>query len=639
MIPKNKIEVVADCETDGLDPTKIHCTTVNDLTSGSMFSMIKYDKMRDYLTNPDMLLIGHNFYLYDLPTWEKLLNIKIKATVVDTLGLSWYLYPTRNLHGLADWGEYFGIPKPKIDDWENLSIEEYVHRCEEDVKINTKLWQKMKKDLANLYGDADWWKAVDYINFKMSCAKLKQDSKWKLKVKECTELRNFFNSKAIESKASLQEAMPQVPVIAKKTKPKKPYKKDGTLSKIGEAWDALTKEHNKPFNFSGEIEVVIGYDDPNAGSSIQVKNWLFDLGWSPTLYNYVRNKETGSVKKIPQVKNKDTGDLCANIVKLSEKYPSLKLLEDLSVLTHRKSICDGFLKDVDKNGYVVARIQGLTNTLRWKHKVCLNLPSLRKPYGKEIRGLLVARSDDYELVGSDMSSLEDRTKQSLMWPYDAEYVKQMMTEGFDPHLDIALEAGIMTKGEVTAYKYMSKEELHDCNLSGTPYLMKELSQKRHSGKSCNYSATYGASGDTIARAAGVPKAVGEKLHKAYWSRNWSIKAIARDCTTKQCLNVKWLWNPVAEIWYWLKKDKDRFSTRNQGLATFLFDMWVKEIVSRRCQLTADTHDEIVIEVKKGYQTEVTKLLKDCIKEVNMKYKLDRDLDCDVSFGRSYADVH
>lgn len=639
MIPKNKIEVVADCETDGLDPTKIHCTTVNDLTSGSMFSMIKYDKMREYLTNPDMLLIGHNFYLYDLPTWEKLLNIKIKATVVDTLGLSWYLYPTRNLHGLADWGEYFGIPKPKIDDWENLSIEEYVHRCEEDVKINTKLWQKMKKDLSSLYGDADWWKAVDYINFKMSCAKLKQDSKWKLKVKECIELRDFFDNKAIESKASLQEAMPKVPVIAKKTKPKKPYKKDGTLSKIGEAWDTLTKEHNKPFNFSGEIEVVTGYDDPNAGSSIQVKNWLFDLGWSPTLYNYVRNKETGSVKKIPQVKNKDTGDLCADIVKLSEKYPSLKLLEDLSVLTHRKSICDGFLKDVDKNGYVVARIQGLTNTLRWKHKVCLNLPSLRKPYGKEIRGLLVARSDEYELVGSDMSSLEDRCKQHFMWPHDPEYVKEMQVAGFDPHCDIALESGMMTKLEVEAYKHMKENELSNCVLGGVSYSFKELDRKRHGGKSANYGCTYGIGVDGLAREAGIAKSESAVVHKAYWTRNWSLKAIAQECTTKQCLTVKWLWNPVAEIWYWLKKDKDRFSTLNQGTGTYLFDQWVREILTRRKQFTFCAHDELVLEVKKGYRHEVTKLLKDCVMAVNRRYKLNRDLDCDVAFGCSYADIH
>ena len=639
MIPKNKIEVVADCETDGLAPTKIHVTTVNDITSGSMFSMTKYDKMRDYLSNPDMVLIGHNFYTYDIPTWEKLLGIKVKATIVDTLGLSWYLYPTRRIHGLGEWGEHFGIPKPKIDDWENLSIEEYVNRCEEDVKINTKLWLKMKKDLSSLYGNLGWWEAVEYINFKMKCAGLKQKGRWKLKVDKCLELRYFFDSKAIESKGLLQDIMPKVPIKVKKTKPKKCFKKNGDLSAYGEGWDELTKEHKKPFNFSGFIEVVTGYSNPNAGSSPQIKDWLFSLGWEPTLYKYTRNKETGVVKKIPQVKNKDTGDLCKNIISMFEKEPSLKVLEDLSILTHRKSICDGFLKDVDKDDYVVARVQGLTNTLRWKHKVCLNIPSLRKPYGKELRGLLVARDDGMELVGSDMCSLEDRTKQHYMWPHDPDYVKDMQADDFDPHCDIAMEASIMSKGEVVAYKHMDKNHLDKYVSGGVSYDFKDLALKRYGGKGTNYSATYGAGGESIARTAGVAKAVGMKLHKAYWDRNWSLKAIASECSTKQCLTVKWLWNPVAKMWYYLKKDKDKFSTLNQGTGTYCFDMWVKEIVSRRSQLTADFHDEIVLEVRKGHQEAVTKLLKDCIRVVNSRLKLNRDLDCDIKFGYSYAAIH
>ena len=197
MLPNNMIEVVADCETDGIKATLIHCTTVNNVTTGANFSMTSYDKMREFLTNPDMLLIGHNFYQYDKAVWEKILGISIKATIVDTLGLSWYLYPTRQLHGLESWGVDFGVPKPEITDWENLSIEEYIYRCEEDVKINTKLWVKMKTDLEKLYGKDDWWLAVEYINFKMSCAALKQKSKWKLDVVGCTELRdsscNRFN--------------------------------------------------------------------------------------------------------------------------------------------------------------------------------------------------------------------------------------------------------------------------------------------------------------------------------------------------------------------------------------------------------------------------------------------------------------
>ena len=593
MLPENMIEVVADCETDGIKATLIHCTTVNNMTTGANFSMTSYSKMKEFLSNPNMLLVGHNFYCYDKPVWERVLGIKIKATIIDTLGLSWYLYPTRQLHGLQSWGEDFGVPKPEITDWENLTTEEYVYRCEEDVKINTKLWCKMKTDLQSLYGKDDWWCAVEYINFKMRCAELKQKSRWKLNVVECTRLRDFFESSATESKESLQAAMPKVPVIVKKTRPKKPYKKDGTLSATGEKWKVLTEDNSRDFEFTGEIPVISKYAEPNAGSPSQVKNWLTSLGWRPTLHNFVRNKETGEVRQIPQIKNKDNGELCKNIVSLIGVEPSLKLLEDLSILTHRKSICEGFLKDVDEQGFVVARVQGLTNTLRWKHKVCLNLPSLRKPYGKEIRGLLTCRSVKYELLGSDMCSLEDRTKQHYMWPHDPEYVKDMQADDFDPHCDIAVEASIMTIDESNAYKYMDNNDLHEYSLNDVLYSKKILAAKRHGGKSTNYSATYGAGGDTIARTAGVTPKVGKLLHKAYWDRNWSLKAIAEECVVKQWNGVKWLWNPVANMWYYLKKDKDRFSTLNQGTGTYCFDMWVKEIMIKRPQLTGDFHKIIV----------------------------------------------
>jgi hypothetical protein len=110
----------------------------------------------------------------------------------------------------------------------------------------------------------------------------------------------------------------------------------------------------------------------------------------------------------------------------------------MTVVKHRIGLVKGFLDNVDSDGYVMAQIQGFTNTLRFKHAVCVNIPSSRKPYGAEIRSLLTVRNDDYVLCGSDMASLEDRTKQHYMWDYDPEYVKEMMTPDFDPHLDLAL---------------------------------------------------------------------------------------------------------------------------------------------------------------------------------------------------------
>jgi hypothetical protein len=44
-----------------------------------------------------------------------------------------------------------GVAKPKVDDWQNLSFEEYAHRCEEDTKINWMLWKKMERRLKEIY--------------------------------------------------------------------------------------------------------------------------------------------------------------------------------------------------------------------------------------------------------------------------------------------------------------------------------------------------------------------------------------------------------------------------------------------------------------------------------------------------------
>jgi len=58
----------------------------------------------------------------------------------------------RSSYGLDSFGKDYGIPKPKVDDWENLTIEEYVFRCEEDVKINWRLWEDLRRKLMELYG-------------------------------------------------------------------------------------------------------------------------------------------------------------------------------------------------------------------------------------------------------------------------------------------------------------------------------------------------------------------------------------------------------------------------------------------------------------------------------------------------------
>lgn len=618
---------VFDIEADGLKPTKIHCLSVN---TGKINSTPNYDNMRKFFLNAK-ILVGHNIQRYDIPNIERLLGIKVEAKLVDTLTLSWYLEPTRRFHGLADWGEEFGVPKPVVEDWDNQPIEVYIHRCEEDVKINTLLWQRQWKQLLKLYGsEEEAWRLIDYLSFKMDCAREQERARWKLDVPFCIKARDELQAEANAKVIQLAEAMPKVPIKAVKTRPKKPFKKDGSHSAIGAEWFELLKEHGLPEDYEGVVEVITGWKEPNPKSHDQIKAWLYSLGWKPETFKYDRDKETGDVREIPQVGNldKDNPGLCRSVKKLYDKEPKLEILDGLSILTHRISVLNGFLDNVDDEGYVQAQVQGLTNTLRFKHRVVVNLPGVDKPYGAYIRGCLVA-PEGYELCGSDMSSLEDRTKQHYMWPYDPEYVKEMMTPDFDPHIDLAVFAGALSKHEADLYKagFLKKEE---------EALVKSI---RKVYKSVNYACVYGAGGPRVAITAGVSERKGYELVEAYWKRNWSVKAIADDQKVKTCNGSKWLYNPVSKLWYSLRAEKDRFSTLNQGTGVYCFDTWIKNFRKKRPQLTGQMHDEVILCVKKGHREQCEKLLKAAIKETNEELKLNRELDCSVDFGDRYSDIH
>lgn len=440
--------VVFDIEGDGLTPTKIHCLVKND--KNGLKSTTDYERMRSFFLNTKVL-VGHNITLWDIPQVERLLGIKITAKLVDTLALSWYLYPDRVLHGLEAWGEEFGVPKPKIDDWHNLTAEEYIHRCTEDVKINTKLWEKMWAYLSLMYEtEEDIWRFIDYLSFKMDCAREQERSKWKLDVERC----NHGLSELVREKGHKTEelilAMPPVKIVASKSRPAKPFKKDGSVSATGAKWFSLLRREGKPEDYTGTIDVVVGEEPANPNSHQQIKEWLFSLGWKPTTFKYVRDKDTGDVRKIPQVNAEHGAGICDSVKLLYSVEPNLELLDGLGVISHRISILKGFLEALDEDGYIKASIQGLTNTLRFKHKTAVNLPKAGKPYGELIRGCLIAR-EGYELCGSDMASLEDRLKQHFIYPYDPEYVEEMNIPGYDPHLSLALSAGEISPEQKDAY--------------------------------------------------------------------------------------------------------------------------------------------------------------------------------------------
>ena len=70
-------------------------------------------------------------------------------------------------------------------------------------------------------------------------------------------------------------------------------------------------------------------------------------------------------------------------------------------------------------------------------------------------------------------------------------------------------------------------------------------------------------------------------------------------------------------------------------------MWVRQVRKKGIRITLQYHDEIAfklldVETKK---TEVEQKLREAIKEVNDKLKLNVELGVSIDFGYKYSDIH
>jgi hypothetical protein len=680
---------IFDIEANGLlhktkdapEATKIYCLSAYTIVNGvgTSETFVSYDEMRAYIRYCEangIALIGHNIYRYDIPMLEKHLDIKITTELVDTLALSWYLYPKRIEHGLEAWGEDLGIAKPHVADWQNDTIETYMHRCQEDVKINTALFNMQGELLLKLYeGNKDEVRRlVRYLMFKMDCAREQEVQKWRLDIEVCKANLNKLLTLREEKTEALKTLMPKVIKYTVYTRPSTCFKKDGSISVHGQNWFKKLAELGLPEDHLGAIKYPTSEEEPNPGSHQQMKAYLFSLGWEPLYIKEVKHKETGEIKMIPQISNEDGTDVCESVKELYEDRPELEALESYFILRHRIGILEGFLERVDEDGYLMAQIKGLTNTLRFKHTTIVNLPTIPKPYWEEVRGCLITDLG-YELCGSDMSGLEDNTKQHYMYYFDPEYVREMRTPGFDPHIDIAVIAKLMSYDEGEFYKWYDKKK------EGTEYyytppkqgvnpivnyaitnktfvqlisqsdedqarLAKDLKPIRLKSKKVNFAGVYGAGGPKIAKTAKVSLNEGYTFHKSYWIRNKAVKLVADSCFVKNVGGQMWLYNPVSRFWYSLRIEKDKFSTLNQGTGVYCFDTWVSCVRAKGIKLVGQFHDEIIFRLPKYDNHPVNPdriLVRDklntAIEETNNKLNLNVPLKISIDFGDNYAQIH
>lgn len=154
-----------------------------------------------------------------------------------------------------------------------------------------------------------------------------------------------------------------------------------------------------------------------------------------------------------------------------------------------------------------------------------------------------------------------------------------------------------------------------------------------------HNGIYGVGAAKLARETGLTLSQAKALIEAYWRRNWAVKQLSEDTKIKRIDGEMWLFNPVSKFWYSLRYEKDIFSTLNQGTGVYCFDKWIMTFREKRKQLTGQFHDEVILQVKKGNREKCQKLLKEAIQSVNDELQLNVQLNVDIQFGDTYAEIH
>lgn len=685
---------IVDIEATGLleDNPSIHILSCRFLGSSGWTTMstTNLDDMRRIFEEPDNIVVGHFFKSYDINVLKlNIPDMEVNCEIIDTLPLSQYLFENMMSHGLEAFGKIYGTLKTEVskDQWQGLTTEqlEYMwelealeqrspteevafqdlfmqysdhkelmkERCEGDVLINQKLWHDILNYLFELYdgSEEDVNRVINKTNFKMDQLQGQYDNPIKLDLEFTQKSHDTLEEIYTGKKQALEAHMPEVPKYVKKSKPKVMEKKDGTLSSNGKKWYDLLEDLGLQKDEEGPIEYIASYEEPNAGSPNQLKDFLLGLGWQP------KEHKDGANGPVPQVMVDEDGVkvLCPNIIKMIPQYPFLENLQGMSVAKHRLGIVKGFLKNDIGGGWIRGQWSGIAATWRVKHQGVVNLPSNRSQYGEYIRKCLVA-PEGYVWMNADLSSLEDKTKQNCIINLDPEYVKTLNVKGFDAHLNLGLLAGMFTQEEVDFFKWykgLTKEQKKTLEgiekfesfrhfSADEAYKFSEiLAVRRQAAKTVNYSATYGVGAAKLAASADITLKEAKKILNTYWELNWSVKEFAESLPVKEVRGQKFIWSPYSRLWLVLRSDHMKFSVVNQNFGATVFDVWLYFITEMGYKCIYQCHDELSVYVEDTPEARelAAEAVQIAIDKTNEVFNLPVKFEAEPEFAYSYGDVH
>lgn len=473
--------VIGDLEADGLldEATRVWCGVFMDIRTNEVFKFLpdQIEEMLDFLRECEMLCI-HNGIGYDLPLLEKLYGFIYPGKIVDTLLMSRLQDPQRSRpsgckagpHSVEAWGMRFGRPKPEHEDWTQFS-EEMLHRCTEDVNIQRMMYSALIEE-----GRNKGWEEAHKLTHKLFEILQKQEEYGWLVDQPYMEHQLYVLTRWMDK---IDRAVkPYLPRRCVNNGPvNKPFKKDGSYSVQALRYvDGIGDEQGWPECIAGPFTRV-AFDLPDLGSNQQVKDTLLHLGWKPAQYNYKDGVPTS-----PKLTHDDPFEgIESGVGRLVAKRVKCR---------HRRSVIEGWQKNIRPDGRVAQRITNIAATGRLIHGVIVNVPGADAFFGKQMRKVFTHK-EGYKIVGIDSAACQNRMLAARVG--DPDFTKTLL-EG----------------------KKEDQSSIHYVNMRAI---------EKHAGlkvsykvsKNLNYAFMFGAQDPKLASTAGVAERYGALIRKGLLS--------------------------------------------------------------------------------------------------------------------------
>ena len=351
------MKVILDIETDGFNPTKVHCIVAKDIATNTvtvfdpnnMYSFNSWAKQVDKF-------IMHNGLSFDAPVLNRLLGTEIAPEkIIDTLILSQLFNPIREKgHSLKAWGEKLNMLKGG----EDVNFFKYdkamLDYCKQDVEITHAVYKELVKESKG---------------FSQESVDLEHDIRLIIDQQEKNGFA-FDIMKAQQLLATLKDDIYDLEQWALE-------EFEPTIVEM------KTKTKEIPFNI---------------GSRQQIADRLMKKGWKPKQFTDKKNIiiNEAVLKKIKEPELKLT----------AERFSKYFLLQKRAVMV------ESWIEACDNDNRVHGKVMTLrTITGRMAHNSpnMAQIPAVYSPYGKACRGLwTVSDIKKYKLVGTDASGLELR---------------------------------------------------------------------------------------------------------------------------------------------------------------------------------------------------------------------------------------